>query len=65
MEQVDKKTIVSSCDETKGPCVGHLSGARIAGNWKLRSKVQREVEAAVLDLEVTRALSNSGGHWNG
>lgn len=58
MEQVDKKThnnSVSSYDETKGPCVGHLSGARIAESWKLRSRVQREVEAAVLDLGVNKS----------
>lgn len=38
---VEKTNSVSSSDETEVPCVGHLNGARIAENWKLRSRVQK------------------------
>lgn len=41
MEQVDKTNSVSRYDDTAVPCVGHSGGARIAGNGKLRSRVQK------------------------
>lgn len=43
IQQAEKTDSASRYDEIEVPLVHHLGGARIAGNWKLRSRIQKRI----------------------